>query len=607
MMDAGRHPNIKLLTYSEIEEITGYIGNFHIKVRKKARYVEEKECNACGECAKVCPIAVPDEFQMGLSLRKAIYLPFPQAVPASYIIDMKSCLGNNPIACGKCLEKCEKKAINYDMHDEIIEFDVGAIIVATGIDVYNPSELEEYGYGKYLNVVTSMEFERLIGPTGPTSGHLIRPSDKKVPSSVAFIQCVGSRSKKKGNPYCSNICCMNTIKETLLLKEHFPQTEAKVFYIDIRAFGKGFEELYTRSREGGVKFIRGIPGEIIEDPKTKNLVLHCEDTTTGRIEEHIVDMVVLGLGVIPGLYTQPVQRLLTLSRTTDGFFMESHPKLKPADAPTAGVFFAGCSECPKDVKDSVLQAGASASHAQALFNKGKVTIEALTPIILTEKCKFCGLCAQVCPYKAIQFTPKVKKSPEVILAACHGCGTCGAECRFGAIKMRHFNDDAILNMVRYYLSEEPEEKIIVFACNWCSYAGADFAGLSRLQYPDTCRIIRTMCSGRVDEDFVLESFRLGAPIVLVSGCHFADCKYINANRWAQKRVEKLWDKLEKLGIRPERLQLEWIAASEAAKFAKVITELEQMRKSVTKEEIKKTMQILNAEKNKGNQDIRGSG
>lgn len=607
MMDAGRHPNIKLLTYSEIKEVFGYIGNFHIKVRKKTRYVNEKECNVCGDCAKVCPVVVPDEFQMGLSLRKAVYLPFPQAVPSSYIINMKDCLGNNPIACGKCLEKCEKKAINFDMPDEIIEFDVGTIIVATGMGVYDPIILDEYGYTRFENVLTSMEFERLIGPTGPTSGHLIRPSDKKVPSSVAFIQCVGSRSKKRGNPYCSNICCMNTIKETLLLKEHYPDIEAKVFYIDIRAFGKGFEDLYTRSKEGGVKYIRGLPGEITEDPITKNLILTAEDTTTGKIEEHNVAMTVLALGVQPQLDAELVQRLMTLSRSVDGFFMESHPKLKPADAPTAGVFFAGCAECPKDVKDSVLQAGAAASHAQALFSKGRVTVEALTPIIVAENCKFCGICAKVCPYKAIQFIPKIKKPPEVILAACHGCGTCGAECPYDAIKMRHFSDEAILNMVRNYLAEKPEDKIIVFACNWCSYAGADFAGLSRLQYPDTGRIIRTMCSGRVDEAFVLEAFRLGAPIVLVSGCHFADCKYINANRWTQKRVEKLWDKLEKLGIRPERLQLEWIAASEATKFAKVMTELEQMRKEVTKEEIVQTIEILNAEKNKGNQGTRRSG
>lgn len=607
MMDAGRHPKIKLLTYSQVEEVSGYIGNFHIKVRKKAKYVKEGECNACGECAKICPVVVPDEFQMGLSLRKAIYLPFPQAVPSSYILNMKDCLGNNPIACSKCIEKCEKNAIDFDMKDETVEFDVGTVIVATGMDVYDPTPLDEFGYTRFENVVSNIEFERLIGPTGPTSGHFIRPSDKKTPSSVAFIQCVGSRSKKRGNPYCSNICCMNTIKETLLLKEHYPETEAKVFYIDIRAFGKGFEDLYTRSKEGGVKFIRGIPGDITEDPITKNLILTVEDTTAGKIEEHNVEMAVLALGVIPRLDSNLVQRLFTLSRSSDGFFMESHPKLKPADAPTAGVFFAGCAECPKDVKDSVLQAGAAASHAQALFSKGKVTVEALTPVIDNELCKFCGICARVCPYKAIIFVPKVKKPPTVVEAACHGCGTCGAECPFGAIKMNHFTDDQIIAMVNSILEKKPEDKIVVFACNWCSYAGADFAGLSRLQYPDTGILIRTMCSGRVDEKFVLEAFRLGAPIVLVSGCHFADCHYIDANRWTQKRVEKLWDKLEKLGIRPERLQLEWIAASEAAKFAKVMTELENMRKKVTKEEIEQTMEILNAEKNKGNQGTRRSG
>ncbi|KPJ71367.1 methyl-viologen-reducing hydrogenase subunit delta [candidate division TA06 bacterium DG_78] len=598
MMDAGRHPNIKIITNATVEEVTGFVGNFHVKVQKKARYVDEVKCNTCAECVQVCPVVVPDEFQTGFSLRRAIYLPFPQAVPSAYLINMEECLGNNPIACGKCAEVCEPKAIDYDMKDEIVELDVGAIIVATGMDVYDPTPLDEFGYTRYENVVTNIEFERLMGPTGPVAGEFIRPSDKQKPSSVAFIQCVGSRSLKRGNPYCSNICCMNTIKETLLLEEYDPTIEKKVFYIDIRAFGKGFEDLYKRSRETGTQYIRGIPGQIVEDPETKNLILSVEDTTTGKIEEHEAEMVVLALGVKPRDDADIVQRILTLSRTTDGFFMESHPKLKPADAPSAGIFYSGCSEYPKDVKDSVLQSGAAASHAQILFSEGKVKIEALTPIIDNELCKYCGICAKVCPYKAIAFVPKTKKPPVVIEAACHGCGTCGAECPFDAITMRHFADKQIMAIVQSILEEKPEEKIVVFACNWCSYAGADFAGSSRIQMPVNARLIRTMCSGRTDEKFVLEAFRLGAPIVLFSGCHFADCHYIDANRWAQKRVEKLWDKLEKLGIRPERLQLEWIAASEAAKFSKVISELEEMRKKVTKEEIAQTMEILNKEKEK---------
>jgi len=601
MMDAGRHPKIKLLTNAEVEDVRGFVGNFHIKIRKRTRYVDENKCNACAECVEVCPVILPDEFQMGFSVRRAIYLPFPQAVPSSYIINMEECLGNNPIACSKCLDKCEPNAIDFDMKDEIVEIDVGAIIAATGMDIYDPTPLDEFGYTKYENVVTNLEFERLMGPTGPVTGEIVRPSDKKKPSSVAFIQCVGSRSLKRGNPYCSNICCMNTVKETLLLEEYDPGISKKVFYIDIRAFGKGFEDLYRRSKEAGTQYIRGIPGEIVEDPVTKNLVLSVEDTTTGTIEKHEVDMVILALGVTPRLDADLIQRLLTLSRTSDGFFMESHPKLKPADAPSAGVFFAGCAECPKDIKDSVLQAGAAASHAQILFSKGKVSIEALTPIINEDLCKFCGICAKVCPYKAITFIPKVKKPPKIIEAACHGCGTCGAECPFDALQMRHFNDAQIMAMIRSIFEEKPEEKIVVFACNWCSYAGADFAGLSRLQMPENARLIRTMCSGRTDEKFTLESFRLGAPIVLVSGCHFADCHYIDANRWTQKRVERLWDKIEKLGIRPERLQLEWIAASEATKFIKVIKELEEMRKKVTKAEIIQTMEILNREKEKEEQ------
>ncbi len=607
MMDAGRHPKINLLTNAEVEEVSGFVGNFHIKIRKKTRYVDVSKCNVCAECVEVCPVVVPDEFQVGFSVRRAIYLPFPQAVPSSYIINMEECLGNNPIACGKCIDKCEPNAINLDMRDEIVEIDVGAIIVATGMDIYDPTPLDEFGYTRYENVVTNIEFERLMGPTGPVTGELIRPSDRKKPASVAFIQCVGSRSLKRGNRYCSNICCMNTVKETLLLEEYDPNIEKKVLYIDIRAFGKGFEDLYRRSKEAGTQYIRGIPGEITEDPVTKNLILSVEDTTAGTIEKYEVAMVVLALGVTPRLDAGLVQRLLTLSRTPDGFFMESHPKLKPADAPSAGIFFAGCAECPKDIKDSVLQSGAAASHAQILFSKGKVSIEALTPVIDKDLCKFCGICAKVCPYKAIEFVPKVKKPPKAIEAACHGCGTCGAECRFDAIKMRHFTDEQILAMIKSILEDKPEDKIVVFACNWCSYAGADFAGLSRLQMPETARLIRTMCSGRVDEKFVLEAFRLGAPIVLVSGCHFADCHYINANRWTQKRVEKLWDKVEKLGIRPERLQLEWIAASEAAKFTKVMKELEEMRKKVTKEEIIQAVEILNREKEKREQKKENQG
>jgi heterodisulfide reductase subunit A len=593
MMDVGRHPRIKLFTYSEVENISGYIGNFRVKVRKKAKYVVEGECTACNDCAEVCPVVVPDEYQEGLSSRKAIYIPFPQAVPSSYILRMEDCLGNNPIACGKCLEACEKGCIDYDMQDEIVEFDVGSIIVATGMETYDPTELDEFGYTRYENVITSMELERITCSSGPTEGQLVRLTDKKQPESIGFIQCVGSRSEKRGNPYCSNICCMNTIKDTLLLKENYPELDIKVFYIDIRAFGKGFEDLYRRSREAGVKYIRGIPGDIVEDPKTKDLILRVENMITDEIEEHRLDMVVLSIGVITSKATKQIQRQLSLSSTADGFLLEAHPKLNPVNAPTRGIFYAGAAEFPKDVKDSVTQAGAAASKANTVLNSPTIRVEAITSIIDPEKCNYCGICATVCPYQAILAPDKKEKiPPKVIEASCSGCGACAAECPVDAIDMRHFTNKQIRAQIDAILEDKPEEKVIVFACNWCSYPGADLAGTSRVQYPPTARIIRTMCSGRVDEEFILYAFKQGAPIVLVSGCHFTDCHYINAVTRTQKRIDRLWNKMERMGIRPERLQVEWISAAEDRKFARVIKEMEELRQKVTRAEIKETIRIL---------------
>ena len=601
MMDVGRHPRIKMMTHSEVEAVTGFVGNFHVTVRKKARYVNPDECTSCAECANVCPVAVPDEYQQGFSSRKAIYLPFPQAVPSSYILNMNDCLGNNPIACGKCAEVCDKKCINYDDQDKLVNIEVGIIIVATGMDVYDPTEYDEYGYTRYENVITSMEFERLICAGGPTEGHFVRPTDRSIPQRIGFIQCVGSRSRDgRGNPYCSNICCMNTVKDTLLLCDHYPGVEAKVFYMDIRSFGKGFEDLYMRSKEEGVRYIRGIPGDVVEDAETKNLLLTVENTTTGKLEKHELEMLVLAQGVIPRQDGEQIKSLLTLSTTSDGFIMESHPKLKPVDAPTRGVYIAGCVESPKDVKDSVTQAGAAAARASILLNAGKTKVEAITSQIDGDKCNYCGLCARVCPYNAIMASDKkAKKLPVVIQAACAGCGACAAECTHDAISMRHFRDEQIMAQIEALLAVEPHKHLLTFACNWCSYAGGDNAGTARLQYPTTCRVIRTMCSGRVDEKFVLNAFRLGAPTVLVSGCHFADCHYISAVQWTQKRMDRLWNKLDKLGIRADRLQLEWISAAEGQKFARVMRELEDMVKAVTMEEIEYTMKVLSEEEAKG--------
>ncbi len=596
-MDAGRHPKIKLLTYSEVESITGYVGNYKARIKKKTRYVDATECTACGDCEKVCPVVTHDEFEIGLASRRAVHMPFPQAVPASYLIDMEKCLGTDPIACGKCQAACGKGCIDFDMRDETIEVEIGAVVVATGASVVDPTDLEEYGYRRFPNVMTSLEFERLVNAGGPTDGEILRFNDFKVPDRIAFIQCVGSRSKKDGRPYCSNICCMNTVKDSLLIKEHYPDCEVDVFYMDIRAFGKGFEDLYVRSKAEGVRYLRGLPGRVSEDPKTSDLILKWENQDEGgQIEDRRYGMVVLAVGLEPNKETEPIRTMLTLSKTSDGFLLESHNKLDPVSAPTRGVLLAGCVESPKDIRDSVTQAGAAAARAQHLLGAGKIKIEAITARIDQDSCNACGLCAKSCPYNAIIVDKKQGIKASVIEAACAGCGNCAATCMFGAVTARHFTDDQIVAQLDAILAEDPASKIPTFACNWCSYAGGDFAGVSRMQYPAGARLIRTMCSARIRSDYVLYAFRKGAPVVLLSGCHPGDCHYIDANLSTLERVERLWKRMDKKGIRRERLQLEWISAAEGKKFQEVMGRVEELRQTVTPIEIAETQEALSSEK-----------
>ena len=597
MMDVGRHPRIKLLAYSKVEQVSGYVGNFKVKIRRKARYVDEEACTACGKCAEVCPVVLPDEFQQGFSSRKGIHIPFAQAVPSAYLIDMKNCLGNNPVACVKCVEACDKKCIDLNAKDKIEEIEVGSIIVATGMGVYDPTQLAEYGYGRFENVITTMEFERLICGGGPTDGHLVRPSDHKTPKRIGFIQCVGSRTDNRGNPYCSNVCCMNTIKDSLLILEHYPDTEIYVFYMDIRAFGKGFEDLFRRSKEAGVHYIRGLPGEITEDAQTKNLRLKVENTTVSRLEEYPLDMVVLSVGLEPKADLKQLANLLESLPDSDGFLMEAHPKLKPVDAPTPGIFYAGSVEAPKDIKDSVTQAGAAAARSSILLNAGKIKSEAIKAQVIVEKCTSCGACAKVCPYGAIKVDIKAKTGAQITAAACAGCGTCAAECRFDAITMQHFSDDQIMAQISAALSEEPAEEdyqLPVQLVQLCRRRpGRDFAACNIR--PITALSAPCAADGSRKNSFC-HAFEKGAPIVLVSGCHINDCHYINANHQTQKRVERLWERMKKLGIRPERLQLEWISAAEGPRFAEIMRGLEEMRQKVTAEEIEFTRKVLSAQR-----------
>ena len=571
MSDVGNHENITLIANAEVTKISGYVGNFEVTIKKQPRYVDENLCTACNECVDICPVDVVDEYSGNLGWRKAIYIPYPQAVPASYIIDEKNCLGLSPLACGKCISECDKEAINYEDSEKFFSYEIGAIIVAVGFEKFDASKIPEYGWGQYPNVITTFEFERLINAAGPTNGELVRPSDLKKPKTVAFINCVGSRDVRF-NPYCSNFCCMESIKDSLLIKEHWPDVEVIIFFIDIRAFGKGFEELYTRSRTEGVIYIRGRPGQIKEDPDTKNLIVNVEDISTGTILSEVCDLIVLSIGAEGSSESIP----FPIAKDPKGFYIEAHPKLRPVDTPTDGIFIAGGAESPKDIRESVTQASASAGRIVKLISKGEFHVEPLYAFVDIEKCTSCGICMTRCPYNAVSVDQEKKTPAHINPVLCKGCGTCAADCPVDAITMTNFTDAMILRQIEIALRENSSEKVIIFACNWCSYAGADLAGTSRIQYPTNTRIIRTMCSGRVDVDYIKHCFEYGAGAVMLTGCHPQDCHYISGNDFALKREKKIRSWMKKNNIADERFIIEWMSAAEGNKFADVVSQISKI-------------------------------
>jgi len=363
-MDAGRHPNIKLLAYSEVEEVKGEAGNFKVKIRKKARYVDENECTACGDCIAKCPKKAPDEFDLGLRDRKAIYIYFAQAVPSVATIDKDACTFFKNGKCRLCEKVCTKNAIRFEQEDEIIEANIGSIIIATGFDVFNPEVIKPYGYGMYKNVITQMELERLLSSSGPTQGHILKPSDNKPPESITFIQCVGARGEAE-HQYCSRYCCLNTIKDCLLVKQHEPSIKKlSVLYIDLRASGKGFEEFYQRSlNQGDIEYNRGRPARIDEDPDS-NLIIHVEDTHSGKLKEIKSDLVVLSSTAIPSKGTEKLAEILGIKLNKKGFFHRKEPNINSVETPRDGIYICGCATGPYDIAESVAQATAAAAMAE---------------------------------------------------------------------------------------------------------------------------------------------------------------------------------------------------------------------------------------------------
>jgi heterodisulfide reductase subunit A len=590
MVDAARQPNITVKAYTEVERVEGFVGNFKVQLREKSKRVIASRCNGCGDCSKVCPIEVPNYFEMNLAPRKAIYVPMSQSVPLKYTVDMDAC-----IHCYKCVEACGKlNAIDFSMEDKVTWEDAGAIVVATGYDHFDPSVMSEYGYGRFPNVITSMEMERLNNSAGPTAGDLIRPSDLKNPKRLAFINCVGSRDKRY-NPYCSNFCCMYSIKNAVLLKQMDPDLDISIYYMDIRTPSKGYEEFYDRARELGIHFIQGRPSLITEDPASKNLFVHSEDVSLGKVIEREYDMVMLNQAGIPQPDQATMSSVLNIVQSPGGFFMEYHPKLRPMDTPTDGVFLAGACQGLKDIPSSVAQGIAAASRAGRILHSDKWEIEPTVASVWEDRCisaqgKQCGLCAKACPYGSINY--EVGKAAEVVTAKCHGCGGCVAECPHNAITQLHYTDAQLLAQLQAVLANEPEKKILAFRCHWCSYGGADLAGTSHFEYSANERGLRVMCSARMDSDFVYEAFRLGAGAVLYSGCHRQDCHYITGQIVGATRAERLTKTFDKMGMTPGRFRVEWISAAEGDKYARVINELQKVIDGIPPEKLNEEIETL---------------
>jgi len=461
MVDVGRSENIELMTYCDVESVEGYIGNFDVTIRKKARGVltpKEAEakgivgggCNGCGDCEAVCPVVQPNSFEEGMKPRKAIYIQHPQVVPLIYTIDKESC-----IKCDLCVKICgdEKRAIDLNQEDEFVTVKVGTAILATGYDIFPIENKTEWGYKRYENVITSLEFERLICASGPTGGHMVRPSDGVAPKKVAFLLCAGSRDNTGiGKPYCSRFCCMYSLKHAHQLIEKMPGCQPYIFYMDIRSFGKMYEEFYYRIQDEGAKFIRGRVSNILEDPATKNLMVYADDTLLDRPMKLEVDLVVLAAAVQPAADTNRTRKLFGVSCSMDGWLLEAHPKLNPCGTTTAGVFLAGACQGPKDIPDTVASAEGAASAASIPIHTGHVELEPYFAQCIDEKCAGCGMCVNLCPYTALALVEKDgRKVMQVTEAKCKGCGTCGGFCPGGAIWMNHFATPQIIAQIDAFL------------------------------------------------------------------------------------------------------------------------------------------------------------
>jgi len=454
MVEAAAHENITIYTYSEVEKVTGFVGDFHVEIRKKARSVDMSKCTGCGVCQEKCPSKkAPNEFNRGLDKRSAIYTPFAQAIPNVPVIDREHCIKFKTGKCGVCAKVCQAGAIDYEQKDEIITENYGAIVVATGFDTIKLDKYDEYAYSQSPDVITSLELERIMNAAGPTKGHLERMSDHRAPKSMVFIQCVGSRcADNRGKSYCSKICCMYTAKHAMLIRDKYPDVDVTVFYIDVRTPGKNFDEFYRRAvEEYGVHYIKGQVGKVA--PQGDKLLVQGVDLLDNRRILMETDMVVLATAIEPNPDVRKIATMLTASIDTNNFLTESHAKLRPVESPTAGIFLSGVCQGPKDIPETVAQAGAAAVKVVGLLAKDHLVTNPCVAKSDTLLCNGCSSCEKVCPYGAISYEEQevndhgireTKRVAVVNSALCQGCGACTVACPSGAMDLQGFSNRQIL-------------------------------------------------------------------------------------------------------------------------------------------------------------------